>query len=96
VEIRKPVSGETFANGNIPLVVRVTDRVDKKISQYKAFVGYESTLPINDKGLSHTRLPPARTVKGGTEVMIRVEAQDAYGNVGLAESWVTIVKDAGQ
>ena len=96
VEIRKPVNGETFANGNIPLVVRVTDRVDKKISHYKAFVGYESTVPLNDSGLSHTKLPPARTVKGGTEVMIRVEAQDAHGNVGLAESWVTIVKNAGQ
>lgn len=92
VEIRKPVTGATFANGNIPLVVRVSDRVDKKISHYKTFVGYETALPLNDKGLSYTRLPPARTVDGGTEVMIRVEAQDAHGNLGQAEAWVTIVK----
>jgi hypothetical protein len=92
VEIRKPLTGETFADGNIPLVVRVSDRVDKSISRYKAFVGYESTLPLNDKGLSHTRLPPSRAVDGGTEVMIRVEAQDAHGNLGQAETWVTIAR----
>lgn len=92
VEIRKPLSGETFANGNIPLVVRVTDRVDRTISRYKAFVGYESNLPLNDKGFSHTRLPPSRAVDGGTEVMIRVEALDAHGNQGQAETWVTIAR----
>lgn len=92
VEIRRPVTGATFASGNIPLVVRVTDRVDTRISHYKAFVGYESSLPLDDKGISSTRLPPARVVEGGTEVMIRVEAQDAHGNLGQAETWVTIAK----
>lgn len=92
VEIRKPHTGETFADGNIPLVVRVTDRVDRTISRYKAFVGCESNLPLNDKGFGHTRLPPSRAVDGGTEVMIRVEVQDANGNLGQAETWVTIAR----
>lgn len=92
VEILKPTSGDTFVNGNIPLVVRVTDTVDKTISHYNTFVGYESTLRLTD-GISRTRLPPARAVRGGTEVMVRVEAQDAHGNVGMASSWVVIVPE---
>ena len=93
VEILKPASGETFDNGNIPLVVRVTDTVDKTISHYTAFVGYESTIRLNE-GVSRTKLPPAKIVKGGTEVMVRVEAQDAHGNIGMASSWVTIAHHA--
>jgi hypothetical protein len=93
VEILKPVSGQTFTSGDIPLVVRVSDAVDKKIPYSTVFVGYESKIYMND-GLRRTKLPPAKTVKSGTEVMVRVEAQDDHGNTGLAEAWVTIAKDA--
>jgi len=44
--------------------------VDREIPHYKAFVGYESTVPLDDSA---------------TEVMIRVEAQDAHGNVGARQ-----------
>jgi hypothetical protein len=93
VEILKPLSGVRIVSGSIPLEVRVTDAVDQAISQYTVFVGYESTIDLTG-GFSRTKLPPTKTVKTGTETMVRVEAQDAHGNVGVAWSWVTIAHDA--
>ena len=93
VEILTPAEGNTFFSRSIPLEVRVTDTVDQAISQYTVFVGYESTMELT-AGFSRTQLPPTKTVKDGTEAMLRVEAQDAHGNVGIAWRWVTLAHDA--
>jgi hypothetical protein len=93
VEILSPADGETFVSRSIPLEVRVTDTVDQAISQYTVFVGYENTIELTE-GRSRTQLPPTKTVKGGTETMVRVEAQDEHGNVGFAWRWITIAHDA--
>jgi hypothetical protein len=46
--------------------------------------------------IGRAQLPPTKTNQGGTELMLRVEAQDAHGNVGLAYRWVTVAHDARQ
>lgn len=95
VEILAPAEGRIFTGRSIPLAVRVTDVVDKAISQYTVFAGYESTVELKGE-IGRAQLPPTKTNQGGTELMLRVEAQDAHGNVGLAYRWVTVAHDARQ
>ena len=92
VEIVQPTEGAVLVSRSIPLEVRVTDVVDREIAEYSVFVGYEGTVPLVD-GTSLTQLPPTKTVKSGSEAMIRVEAQDDSGNVGMAWRWIVLAHD---
>lgn len=93
VEILAPEDGKQYVSRSIPLEVRITDTVDQAIAQYSVTVGYEVTMALT-AGHGQAQLPPTKTTKSGTETMLRVEAQDAHGNVGMAWRWITLAHDS--
>jgi len=82
ITIVRPVAGAIVRGDDFILEVRISDAVDKNISNYEVDLGTHVVSPLDPStGQSRQRLQDAPKTSGPVNTTITVRARDASGNV---------------